>query len=484
MNDKQLRSRLIHLAHAKPEFRGKILAALKEAGCEKLPEGGMRDNCEKKVEESKEASSKVAVKPETEDFATWVMNTQGPKSVREVEMFVNNVLHIDTVPMREADPNAVKGPRFKKGDQVEIRAEKHGDAATKAVYEQFDGKIGTVTETDGMDVLVEFKAGAAAVRFPGGQKPRGVGIYKYIEAYVVEGSPMMEMIYMADPSAKPSNDARLEVEVYQGRGRPTETRDSRYYTGSVFKAAMGGNGFYFSAFPQQRTRVDPASEASFLPRSFNPAKGNVLYIGLIGKRPAVWKKQLEEMQEKASEGVTAGSKTAGPNAQRARDLLLASRSLLSMTAGPSHNPELEKQSLVGFLDACQLFAHLALHDQPLTIWIGHARFKLVGPVLPEMASPAATAVMASGRKVAGPTTARARAIWEAAKALMVVASGNSPDQAQAENQAFYNLLTATWLYTVYGLHLRPVAVILDRALVGLDTKYGGVFAKPMLGETF
>ena len=105
-----------------------------------------------------------------------------------------------------------------------------------------------------------------------------------------------------------------------------------------------GFGFYFSAFPQQRTRVDPASEASFLPRSFNPAKGNVLYIGLIGKRPAVWKKQLEEMQEKASEGVTAGSKTAGPNAQRARDLLLASRSLLSMTAGPSHNPELEKQA--------------------------------------------------------------------------------------------------------------------------------------------
>jgi hypothetical protein len=52
-----LRSGLIRLAHSKPEFRPAILPLLKEAGCEKLPEGGMRDNCEKKVEEGKKASS-------------------------------------------------------------------------------------------------------------------------------------------------------------------------------------------------------------------------------------------------------------------------------------------------------------------------------------------------------------------------------------------------------------------------------------------
>lgn len=46
-----LRSSLIRLAHTNPDLRPHLLPLLKEAGCEKLPEGGMRDNCEKKQEE-------------------------------------------------------------------------------------------------------------------------------------------------------------------------------------------------------------------------------------------------------------------------------------------------------------------------------------------------------------------------------------------------------------------------------------------------
>ena len=46
-----LRSSLIRLAHTNPDLRPHLLPLLKEAGCDKLPEGGMRDNCEKKQEE-------------------------------------------------------------------------------------------------------------------------------------------------------------------------------------------------------------------------------------------------------------------------------------------------------------------------------------------------------------------------------------------------------------------------------------------------
>jgi predicted DNA-binding WGR domain protein len=61
MNDKALRSKLIRLAHARPELRAEILPLLtRQAGCEKLPEGGMRDNCEKKKEEGKEADKKAS----------------------------------------------------------------------------------------------------------------------------------------------------------------------------------------------------------------------------------------------------------------------------------------------------------------------------------------------------------------------------------------------------------------------------------------
>ena len=71
MNDKQLRMQLIKLAHSNPELRKEILPLLKQAGCEKLPEGGMRENCEKKKEEGakgdkaedKKASLKTAHGP-------------------------------------------------------------------------------------------------------------------------------------------------------------------------------------------------------------------------------------------------------------------------------------------------------------------------------------------------------------------------------------------------------------------------------------
>ncbi len=77
---------LVHLAQTNPEARGPILGMLrqggyvaakksedqtacgedaedmvagKEAGCEKLPEGGMRDNCEAKKEEGKDEDDKA-----------------------------------------------------------------------------------------------------------------------------------------------------------------------------------------------------------------------------------------------------------------------------------------------------------------------------------------------------------------------------------------------------------------------------------------
>lgn len=48
---------LIRLASSLPKGsaeRKAILTGLKNAGCEKLPEGKMRDNCEKKKEEKSE----------------------------------------------------------------------------------------------------------------------------------------------------------------------------------------------------------------------------------------------------------------------------------------------------------------------------------------------------------------------------------------------------------------------------------------------
>lgn len=62
MSDTLLRNSLIKLAHTHPEFRKDLLPLIKSAGCEKLPEGGMRDNCEKKVEEGKKNDKEASLR--------------------------------------------------------------------------------------------------------------------------------------------------------------------------------------------------------------------------------------------------------------------------------------------------------------------------------------------------------------------------------------------------------------------------------------
>jgi hypothetical protein len=55
--------------------------------------------------------------------------------------------------------------------------------------------------------------------------------------------------------------------------------------------AHGQGGFYFSFFPTQRST--PIAGAH--PRSVNPQKGDLYYIGVLGHRPGGWQQDLEKM---------------------------------------------------------------------------------------------------------------------------------------------------------------------------------------------
>lgn len=79
-----------------------------------------------------------------------------------------------------------------------------------------------------------------------------------------------------------------------------------YYTGYVFSANFAkGGGWYFRAAPQQRMQVGGGAEQGFLWRTFNPAKGKVLYLGLLNRRPSNWEAQLDEIR--AAAGAAVGS---------------------------------------------------------------------------------------------------------------------------------------------------------------------------------
>lgn len=269
-----LLEKLVQAAKADPK-NPRIAAALKKLG------GPVQASLDKE-----------AISQETENFVRWALSTQTPMSPSEVEAFVTRTLNI-----KISKPEPKTGPRFKKGDTVEIKADSHKDHGSDiGPYKLYNGKIGTVVDTDGMDVLVAFQGVPAAVRFGNGLKDRGVGIYKYTEAYEVKGSGKIEMIYLADPTATPSADQKFLVEVYLGRGRGSEQRSANFYTGFIVFASVSKEGqFYFRGFPQQR--IDPKSEGGYKPRSFNPTKGKVLYIGLDGKRPANWEDQLKKLDE-------------------------------------------------------------------------------------------------------------------------------------------------------------------------------------------
>lgn len=276
-----LAKKLIREAHANPEKRAQIIPILKKLGV------------------AAPGRSKQAVKPETEEFVRWVLSTQTVMSPHEVEAFVSRTLNIKTSAPVKKDTS---GPRFKKGDSVMIVADKH--KAPKydiGNYKLYNGKVGTVTEADGMDALVAFQGVPAAVRFPGAQESRGVGIYKYTAPYEIKGSAKIEMIYFA--GGKPTEDAKIVVDAYLARGKKTEQRSANYYTGHIIFASTGANGYYFRGFPQQRMQVDPQSEGGFQARTFNPSLGEVYYIGVFGTgRPPHWKDELAKLDEAA--GVT------------------------------------------------------------------------------------------------------------------------------------------------------------------------------------
>lgn len=243
--------------------------------------------------------SKVAVNQKTQDFVEWVVNTDPvPMSEAEIVKFVKGTLRMEIKPPIQKR----EGPRFQPGDRVQVKKDKHKDEATSGPYIEFNGKIGTVVTVEGQDALVKMDSGPSEpVRFIGALKPRGVGLFKYTPAFVMEGSVAVEMVYYMDAEADVKEEQAVVVEQYMGRARQGEKRSMNYYTGHLFNARLNQAGqVYFQMFPQQRVEVDPESEGGFLARSFNPSKGKVLYIGRLNTdRPTGWEKELADMRAKA-----------------------------------------------------------------------------------------------------------------------------------------------------------------------------------------
>lgn len=240
---------------------------------------------------AKQAADKVA----NDEFASYILSKQDGESisVAEVESFVSGL----GIRVSEGGRKKKSGPRWQKGYRVCIKAEKHkGDGIE--VYRENDRRIGIVVDDGGGQKgdPVTVKFGGEKVVFPNAQRSRGVGMYKATDYSNMKGYGPIEIIYKADPSSRPPKEQKDIAAEYIARGESRGvTRSLNYYSGWVFIAAKGSNGFYFSILAQQRASQDACAEG-FPFRSFNPGKAEVLYIGRLGNRPRGWEKDWEAMQ--------------------------------------------------------------------------------------------------------------------------------------------------------------------------------------------
>jgi hypothetical protein len=162
-------------------------------------------------------------------------------------------------------------------------------------YVSFDSEVGTVKEVLGKDVVVRLQSGKE-VLLEGANVAVGSGLFRHAEPTAPTSAPRFEMVYTADPSSSSSEDQKVVVELYVQRGaeRGDLKRHVSYYSGyAYFGRETQSGGWILAAGPQQR--LDPSGRQQI--RSFNPSKGLVHYLGLMGKRPPQWKAELANFRQ-------------------------------------------------------------------------------------------------------------------------------------------------------------------------------------------
>jgi hypothetical protein len=266
---------LIALANEHPQLRAELMPLIQE----------------QTIEPSTRLASvvKQAFNKESEQFEAWCIMKDETWDKNECQRILEKL----GVPMQEEGVTQTRGP-LEKGEMVECKAAKNTNAKNTDVCEQFDGKTGHVVDIDGDALIIEFSDGVRNFgkgRFEGKTSGSTTGLYRYTPSTAggADTRAMVEVIYISDKDAKPPSKDRIDqIQEYVSKGNAAgESRSDIYYSGNPLKQAYNKQGqYYFTVFAAQRSQH---------PTTFNPAKGQVLYIGRLGARPGGWKNEFAKM---------------------------------------------------------------------------------------------------------------------------------------------------------------------------------------------
>lgn len=242
------------------------------------------------------AAIKVAIAPDTEDFVEWVLATQKPMSESEMVRFLEAKLG------RTPDPAPAKGQSGRKspttplsvGEKVMVDKTKNANPLNTDACEQYHNRVAQIAEVTNEGLIVQFYRGnmdswadeltGEKQLFNGFQSGQKSGLYRWTpKSAIVENSTdkkiLFECVYLRGGTSVDTR--RMEqIEQYVEQGvLKGESRSTVYYTGLVGRFAENQQGeVYFGLVAQQRD----------VPTFINPKKGQLLYIGVAGKRPGGW----------------------------------------------------------------------------------------------------------------------------------------------------------------------------------------------------
>lgn len=249
------------------------------------------------------AAIKVAIAPDTEDFVEWVLATQKPMSESEMVRFLEAKLG------RTPDPAPAKGQSGRKspttplavGEKVMVDKTKNANPLNTDACEQYHNRVAQIAEVTNEGLIVQFYRGnmdswadeltGEKQLFNGFQSGQKSGLYRWTpKSAIVENSTdkkiLFECVYLRGGTSVDTR--RMEqIEQYVEQGvLKGESRSTVYYTGLVGRFAENQQGeVYFGLVAQQRD----------VPTFINPKKGQLLYIGVAGKRPGGWKEEAVKL---------------------------------------------------------------------------------------------------------------------------------------------------------------------------------------------
>lgn len=252
-----LRAQLIRLAHSNPILRPHLLPILRAA----------------------DTQQKVAAK-DTANFVLWALKSQHRISTDRVITFLerNGVEQSDSTDSKRGKPLAL-------GELVEIQLA-NAPSDLRDLLAPYDLKKGNIVKVEGEDIVIQIQAGGL-LRVPGGVNAgKKSGVYRTSQMEEQGGRRHFEIVYLPANERAPNQVGIQVLKQYIDRGMAAgEERSENYFSGFVndWKLSKDNNP-YFMMWAQQR---------GGRPRTLSPNKGDVYYIGIVGRRPSNWQQELD-----------------------------------------------------------------------------------------------------------------------------------------------------------------------------------------------